>query len=429
MTAAAAAHIDKQKLFGFWGTVLELFRIALRAILANKMRSFLTVLGIIIGVLAVVAVVSIMQGVFASMFAFFNQMGADTMFIRPNYEMFQDQREGIRRLKMNYEDAIAIKEGVPQVREVAPFLIKGDTISYRGRRDATSIIGTTEPYATLNNLNLEDGRFIGPMDVASRQKICIVGQDILDKLALPSQCVGTEIQIGRGTYTIVGVMEKKGGSFGQSEDDQIFIPLTTAIQQYGQDTANSVMIVAQVRDPKRIDEAVERISAVLRRVHALKFGQQDDFRIFTMEQVKKFIDQFTGISTLVVTAIVCITLVVGGIGIMNIMLVSVTERTREIGIRMAVGAKRIHILNQFLIESVTLSTLGGILGLLAGVGIANLTVFILRKTVSATFPSAYIPIWIVVLSLGFAALTGAIFGVYPAVKASRLDPIDALRYE
>jgi len=428
MTAAAAA-LDRQRLYGFWGSVIELFRIALRAIMANKMRSFLTVLGIIIGVLAVVAVVSIMQGVFASMFAFFNSMGADTMFIRPNYEMFQDQREGIRRLKMTYEDALAIKEGAPQVKEVAPFLIKGDTIAYHGRRETTSIIGTTEPYATLNNWDLEDGRFIGPMDVASRRKICVIGQDILDKLALPTQCVGTEIQVGRGTYTIVGIMEKKGGSFGQSQDDQIFIPLTTAVQQYGQDAADSVMIVAQVHDPKRVDEAVERISATLRRVHALKFGQQDDFRIFTMEQVKKFIDQFTGISTLVVTAIVCITLVVGGIGIMNIMLVSVTERTREIGIRMAVGAKRVHILYQFLIESVTLSTLGGILGLLAGAGVANLTVFILRKSVSETFPSAYIPLWIVLLSLGFAALTGAVFGVYPAVKASRLDPIDALRYE
>ena len=426
MTAAA---LDRQRLYGFGGTVLELFRIALRAIMANKMRSFLTVLGIIIGVLAVVAVVSIMQGVFASMFSFFNSMGADTMFIRPNYEMFQDQREGIRRLKMTYEDALAIKEGAPQVKEVAPFLVKGDTISYHGRRDTTSILGTTEPYATLNTWDLEEGRFLGPMDVASRRKVCVIGQDILDKLALPSQCVGTEIQVGRGTYTIVGVLEKKGGSFGESRDDQIFIPLTTAVQQYGQDAANSVMIVAQVHDAKHLDEAVQRISAVLRRVHALKFGQQDDFRIFTMEQVKKFIDQFTGISTLVVTAIVCITLVVGGIGIMNIMLVSVTERTREIGIRMAVGAKRVHILYQFLIESVTLSTLGGILGLLAGAGVANLTVFILRKTVSETFPSAYIPLWIVLLSLGFAALTGAVFGVYPAVKASRLDPIDALRYE
>ena len=429
MTAAAAAALDRQKLYGFSGTVLELFRIALRAIMANKMRSFLTVLGIIIGVLAVVAVVSIMQGVFAAMFAEFNSFGADTMFIRPNWEMFKSHQEGVKRLKMTYEDALAIKEGVPLVKDVAPFIMRTDTIFYRGRRDSTQIMGTTEPYAPINNMNLDEGRFLGPMDVASRRKVCVIGQDILDKLALPTQCIGEEIQIGRGTYTIVGVMEKKGGSFGESQDDQLFIPLTTAIQQYGTDASNSVFIVVQVNDSKRMDDAVERISAVLRRVHALKFGQQDDFRIFTMEQVKKIIDQFTGISTLVVTAIVCITLVVGGIGIMNIMLVSVTERTREIGIRMAVGAKRIHILYQFLIESVTLSTLGGILGLLAGAGVANLTVFILRKSVSETFPSAYIPFWIVILSLGFAALTGAVFGVYPAVKASRLDPIDALRYE
>jgi putative ABC transport system permease protein len=424
-----SAALSREQIYGFWGTVGELLRIALQAILASKMRSFLTVLGIIIGVLSVVAVVSIMQGVFAAFFAEFNQLGADTMFIRPNYEMFKSHTEGVKRLKMTYEDALAIKEGVPQVKEVAPFLMRGDTIAYRGRRDSTQLFGTTEPYLSINNLNLTEGRFLGPMDVASRRKVCVIGQDILDKLALPSQCLGEEIQIGRGTYTIVGIKEKQGGSFGQSQDDQIFIPLTTAIQQYGQEAANSVFIVAQVRDATRLDDAVDRISAVLRRVHALRFGQQDDFRIFTVEQVKKIIDQFTGISTLVVTAIVCITLIVGGIGIMNIMLVSVTERTREIGIRMAVGAKRVHILNQFLIESVTLSTLGGILGLALGWGIAHLTVIILRKTVAESFPPAYVPVWVVLLSLGFAALTGAIFGVYPAVKASRLDPIDALRYE
>ena len=425
MTAA----IKKEQIYGWWGSLAELLRIAIRAILGNKMRSFLTVLGIIIGVLSVVAVVSIMQGVFAAFFAEFNTFGADTMFIRPNWEMFKSHSEGVKRLKMTYEDALAVKDGVPQVKDVAPFLMRTDTISYRGQRDTTQVMGTTEPYLPINNLNLQEGRFIGPMDVTSRRKVCIIGTDILDKLALPSQCLGEEIQIGRGTYTIVGIKEKQGGSFGQSQDDVVFIPLTTAIQQYGQDAANSVFIVVQVNDAARIDDAVDRISTVLRRAHGLRFGQIDDFRVITVEEVKKIIDQFTSISTLVVTAIVCITLIVGGIGIMNIMLVSVTERTREIGIRMAVGAKRVHILYQFLIESVTLSTLGGVIGLLLGLGVAHLTVFILRKTVTETFPPAYVPFWIVLLSLGFAALTGAAFGVYPAVKASRLDPIDALRYE
>ncbi|MEW5764140.1 MAG: ABC transporter permease [Acidobacteriota bacterium] len=425
MTAA----IRKEQIYGFWGSVAELVRIALRAILASKMRSFLTVLGIIIGVLSVVAVVSIMQGVFAAFFAEFNSLGADTMFVRPNYEMSRSRVDAVKRLKMTYADALAIKDGAPLVKEVAPFVMRGDTIAYRSQRDTTQIIGTTEPYAPINNLDLESGRFIGPMDVATRRKVCVVGQDILDKLAMPPQCLGEEIQIGRGTYTIVGLLEKKGGSFGQSQDDQIFIPLTAATQQYGQDIANTVFILIQILDPKQTDNAVEQISTVLRRTHGIRFGQQDDFRIFTVEAIKRVIDQFTGISTMVVTAIVCITLVVGGIGIMNIMLVSVTERTREIGIRMAVGAKRVHILYQFLIESVTLSTLGGIVGLFLGVGLSHFVVFVLRKTVSETFPPAYVPFWIVLLSLGFAALTGAVFGVYPAVKASRLDPIDALRYE
>lgn len=425
----SSAQIKKEEIFGLWGTVVELIKVSLRAIMASKMRSFLTVLGIIIGVLAVVTVLSIIQGVFASFFKEFETMGADTMFIRPNYEMFKSHVEGIRRLKMTYDDALYVKENVPDVKDVAPFLMSSDQISYRGKKDTTQIIGTTESYITVNNLGLDEGRFISSVDVSTRRKVCVIGVDIIDKLALPPQCLGEEIQIGRGTYTIIGVQEKKGGSFGQSQDDIIYIPLTTGVQQYGQTVANQVFMVVQVKDAKKMDDSVDRISTALRRKHGLKFGQEDDFRIFTVEQVRKIIKQFTSISTLVVTAIVSITLIVGGIGIMNIMLVSVTERTREIGIRMAVGAKRRHILYQFLLESVTLSTLGGVIGLLSGWGLAHLIVFILRKSVSESFPPAYVPLWVIFLSLLFAALTGAVFGVYPAYKASRLDPIEALRYE
>ncbi|HNQ78764.1 MAG TPA: ABC transporter permease [Acidobacteriota bacterium] len=425
----SAPAIRKDEIFGLWGTFVELVRVSLRAIMASKMRSFLTVLGIIIGVLAVVTVLSIIQGVFASFFQEFETMGADTMFIRPNYEMFKSHVEGIRRLKMTYEDAVALGANVKEVKEVAPFLMASDSLAYRGKKDSTQIIGTTESYLPVNNLGLDAGRFISSVDVSTRRKVCVIGRDIIDKLALPEECLGEEIQIGRGTYTIIGIQEKKGGSFGQSQDDIIYIPLTTGVQQYGQAVSNQVFMVVQVRDVKKMDDAVDRISTQMRKQHGLKFGQEDDFRIFTVEQVRKIIKQFTSISTMVVTAIVSITLIVGGIGIMNIMLVSVTERTREIGIRMAVGAKRTHILYQFLLESVTLSTLGGIIGLATGYGLAHFIVFILRKSVSETFPPAYVPLWVVALSLLFAALTGAVFGVYPAYKASRLDPIDALRYE
>ena len=424
-----SAATRKEQLFGFWGSVAELFRIALRAIMGSKMRSFLTTLGIIIGVLAVVAVVSILQGVFQSFLGQFEALGANTLFIRPNYEMFSDRREGVRRLKLTYDDAQAVAQQVPDVRAIAPMLFRSDSIAFRSRHDTTTIVGTTEAYGPISDVNMETGRFLGPMDVDSRRKVCVIGHDILDKLALPDQCVGTEIQIGRDTYTVIGVVEKLGGAFGESDDDRIYVPLTTAIQQYGNDAANQLILLVQVRDAAHMDSAVERISNVLRRQHGLKFGQTDDFRTFTQEEVLKQIKTFTNVSTLIVAAIVGITLVVGGIGIMNIMLVSVTERTREIGIRMAVGAKRIHVLYQFLIESVTLSTLGGVIGLGAGWGVSLLTVWILRKTVSPTFPSAYVPLWVILLSLGFAALTGAVFGVYPAVKASRLDPIEALRYE
>jgi putative ABC transport system permease protein len=425
----ASSSLKKEEVYGLWGTFVELLKVSLRAIMSSKMRSFLTVLGIIIGVLAVVTVLSIIQGIFSSFFAEFETMGSDTMFIRPNYEMFKSHSEGIRRLKMTYEDALAVEQNVPDVKEVAPFLMSSDTISYRGKKDSTQIIGTTEKYISVNNLGLDNGRFLSPADVLTRRKVCVIGRDIIDKLALPEQCLGEEIQIGRGTYIIIGIQEKKGGSFGQSQDDIIYIPLTAGIQQYGIAVSNQVFMIVKVKDVKKMDDSVDRISSQLRKQHGLKFGQEDDFKIFTMEQLRAMIKQFTSISTMVITAIVSITLIVGGIGIMNIMLVSVTERTREIGIRMAVGAKSKHILYQFLLESVTLSTLGGIIGVVCGWGLSHLIVFILRKSVSETFPSAYIPFWIVLLSLTFAALTGAIFGVYPAYKASRLDPIEALRYE
>lgn len=425
----ASSSLKKEEVYGLWGTFVELLKVSLRAIMSSKMRSFLTVLGIIIGVLAVVTVLSIIQGIFSSFFAEFETMGSDTMFIRPNYEMFKSHSEGIRRLKMTYEDALAVEQNVPDVKEVAPFLMSSDTISYRGKKDSTQIIGTTEKYISVNNLGLDNGRFLSPADVLTRRKVCVIGRDIIDKLALPEQCLGEEIQIGRGTYIIIGIQEKKGGSFGQSQDDIIYIPLTAGIQQYGIAVSNQVFMIVKVKDVKKMDDSVDRISSQLRKQHGLKFGQEDDFKIFTMEQLRAMIKQFTSISTMVITAIVSITLIVGGIGIMNIMLVSVTERTREIGIRMAVGAKSKHILYQFLLESVTLSTLGGIIGVICGWGLSHLIVFILRKSVSETFPSAYIPFWIVLLSLTFAALTGAIFGVYPAYKASRLDPIEALRYE
>ena len=425
----AAASLKKDQIYGAWGSFAELVRIALRAILANKMRSFLTTLGIIIGVLSVVAVVSILQGVFQSFLGQFEALGGDTLFVQPNYSLFKDFKEAVKRLKLTYPDAQAIAQNVPQVKAVSPLLMRTDTIAYRGRHDTTQVLGTTESFADINGSFPDLGRFISAMDVAARRKICVIGQDILDKLSLPTECLGTEIQIGRGTYMIVGVMGKQGGGLGQNQDDQIFIPLPTAIQQYGQDAANSLLIMVQVSDATRMDAASERIASVLRREHGLKFGEADDFRMITRDEVLSQIKQFTSVSTLIVAAIVGITLIVGGIGIMNIMLVSATERTREIGIRMAVGARRAHILYQFLIESVTLATLGGFIGLFAGWGISQLTVFILRHSVSKTFPPAYIPLWVVLLSLGFAAFTGAVFGVYPAVKASRLDPIDALRYE
>ncbi len=417
-----------QQAYGAFGSFLELLRIALRAILANKMRSFLTVLGIIIGVFSVVAVVSIMQGVFHSFLSQFEALGGDTLFVRANYEAYNNNLEGIRRLKFTYADTQLLAREVPQAKEVCPFLQRSDTIAYRGRDDTTQIVGTLDTFAPINSLYPELGRFLAPMDASAKKKVCVIGKDILDKLALPDECLEMEIQIGRGTYTIVGVLEKQGGSLGQSNDNVIYIPITTAIQQYGSEAADQLFVVIQVRDATKMDSAIERITQVLRRDHGLKYGEVNDFRIITRDEVLDTVKQFTTVSTLVVGAIVGITLVVGGIGIMNIMLVSVTERTREIGIRMAVGAKRVHILYQFLIESVTLSTLGGVLGLGAGAGIAHLTVWILQRSFE-TWPDAYIPPWVIFLSLGFAAFTGAVFGVYPAYKASRLDPIDALRYE
>ena len=358
-----SAALTKEQIYGFWGTVGELLRIALQAILANKMRSFLTVLGIIIGVLSVVAVVSIMQGVFAAFFAELNQLGADTMFIRPNYEMFKSHAEGVKRLKMTYEDALAIKDGVPQVKDVAPFLMRGDTISYRGRRDSTQIFGHHR--ALPHHQQPEPRR----RAASSAPWTWPPPEGLRHRAGHPGQARPAEPVPGRGDPDRPGHLHHRGhhGEAGRELRPEPGRPDLhpphdghPAVRPGRRPTRSSSW--RRCAMPSAWTTRWSASPQVLRRVHALKFGQQDDFRIFTVEQVKKIIDQFTGISTLVVTAIVCITLIVGGIGIMNIMLVSVTERTREIGIRMAVGAKRVHILYQFLIESVTLSTLGGVAG-------------------------------------------------------------------
>ena len=311
---------------------------------------------------------------------------------------------------------------MPLAKEVCPFLQRSDTIAYRGRRDTTQIVGTHESYAAINSFFPEYGRFLMPGDILAKRKVCVIGVDIIEKLGLPQDCLEKEIQIGRATYTIVGVMEKKGGTLGQSQDDIVFIPLPAAIVQYGRDVAEQLFVVMQIQDATKMEEALGQITTVLRREHGLKAGEPDDFRIITRDEVLEMVQQFTTTSTLVVAAIVGITLIVGGIGIMNVMLVSVTERTREIGLRKAVGATPRDILTQFLVEAVAITFLGGMTGIVLGATVSWLLTHIAGWNTVIGSSS-------ILLAFSFSVTVGILFGMWPAQKAARLNPIIALRYE
>lgn len=402
----------------------ENIAIALKAIRANTLRSLLTTLGIVIGVAAVIAVVSIVQGLQHLITGQLQGVGATYVMVMPDTG---NQGPGVvaRQVRLTWEDGQAIAEKVPGIVAITPVLVGSQQMVYRDQQHRTMVLGVSEAWPEVNNHTVDRGRFFGRLDVQRRSGVAVIGERVVEELGLGDDPLGAEITVGSLPFTVVGVMEKRGQSLGQDVDDLVFIPFETSLSLFGRAAGDQVQLRLQAASTEVVERVKDDITRILRDRHQIGADEPNDFRVLLQDELLDTFTSILGSVTLVVGGVVGIALIVGGIGIMNIMLVSVTERTREIGLRKAIGARRRDILVQFLVEAVALSLVGGVLGLAAGWGLGALVAAVLP----GDWPAAYVPLWAVALAFGFCSLVGVAFGLYPAAKASRLDPIEALRYE
>jgi putative ABC transport system permease protein len=401
---------------------------ALASLRVNKLRTALTMLGIVIGVAAVIAMVSVGAGAQQRIADQIRSMGSNLVVVFPGAQTSGGIRWGLgSQQTLTEEDARAIALEVPAVEVAAPS-VRGTAQTIFGNLNWSTVIqGVTPDYIEAREWGMASGRMLGPQDVDGAAKVAVLGDTVWRSLFGDTDPIGETIRIKKVPFTVVGVLEPKGQSaFGQDQDDLILIPLSTAKKKVlGTNRSNprSVgQISVRVRDASLIGEAEEQIRAILRQRHRLQPGQDDDFQVRVLAEMFAAQEESARIMTMLLAAIASVSLMVGGIGIMNIMLVSVTERTREIGLRMAIGARGRDILAQFLVEAVTLSAVGGVIGV--GVGV-------LASVVIANFAewSTDVSLQAVAMAVAFAGTVGVFFGFYPARKASRLDPIEALRYE
>ena len=407
-------------------SVIESFRLALQSIRAHSLRSFLTSLGIIIGVASVIAVVSIIQGLSASISAEFKGLGANSLTVRADTP-FEEAMQGKQNvLTMNDFDKILTH--IDDISNVSPtfgpFGDFGTTVRHAGQSTFTRVTAVTAAYQEASQSFPQYGRFINASDDRSRRKVAVIGPKVRDKLQLPENPVGKFIEVGGEWFKIIGMIEVQGETLGFSKDDYVLIPFKVGSALAGSNNKFNISITFTVDDIKQLEAVQGRLTGLLRTAHKLKPGQRNDFKVQTAAQLGETFENIIGMMTMVLGGIVSVSLLVGGIGIMNIMLVSVTERTREIGICKALGAQRHHILLQFLIEATTLSLLGGLVGLALGYGLG----FGAAKMIP-NFPNAFVPWWAIVMAIGFSSVVGIVFGIMPAAKAANLHPIDALRYE
>ncbi|HEV3468028.1 MAG TPA: ABC transporter permease [Pyrinomonadaceae bacterium] len=410
----------------------EILRMSLESIRAHKLRSFLTVFGIVIGVVVVIVVASLLTGVRQSVVDVIAEYGTNNIYafhLSTGFNAGPNFEEERTRKPFREEDAEAIRRGAPAAEEVASVLLVAwwdSTIQYRGKNHRRgNLQGVSANYAAAANLSVAGGRFITETDDSNRRHVMVVGVNVVEALfpgKTPDEIVGTEVKLGGRPFEIIGVLEKrKSAIFGENEEDNaVFIPFRTARQV--SPGSEYILFIIRARQGQ-FQAALDQTEEVLRRVRHVKFDEPNNFDLGTADKFITQFDSIMGMIGLIAIAVSSIGLMVGGIGVMNIMLVSVTERTQEIGVRKAVGARRRDIVRQFLYEAMTLTFMGGVIGVVAAVGISKIVAFL--------FPSlpAEIPLWAVVAGLAVSVFVGLVFGVWPARKASRLDPIECLRYE
>ena len=426
-----------RKLFGrFRRGFGENTRFALLAVRAHKLRASLTVLGIVVGVATVIAMVSIVTGFNNNMIRNFQSFGASLVLFQkyePRFGPGGPTPEGeLRRKELTMEDAAALRE-IPEIRAVSPQRYLWNNTDYHLKfRDAEArsprVFGVMEEYPIATNRLISVGRFLTPTEVDHAADVMVIGEDIREKLFPREDPIGKRVLLGHDMYSVIGLFEKKGKMFGDSQDNFVVIPITTFDRRFpwvkaGTSDGDALRIATVPYTPDQVPVIIEKARTILRTRRHVRFDKPDDFGIITPD---KMIESFQGITqgiTLAMVFIAFVSLLIGGVGVMNIMLVSVTERTREIGVRKAVGAFRRDIVLQFLTEATTLSLLGGAIGVIVGIAIPAAV-----KRAFEALP-AETPLWAVFVGLLVSMSVGIFFGLYPAVKASRLDPIEALRYE
>ncbi|MBM4083397.1 MAG: FtsX-like permease family protein [Planctomycetes bacterium] len=392
---------------------------ALDSARANKFRSALTMLGVIIGVTSVILLVSVGQGAKVYVTEQFASLGTNVLITIPGKTETVGSHPPVGQAthKLTVRDAIEMERRCALVDKVAPVVIGTSTVKFENRKRDVNIVGTTYDFQEIRNLYVEVGSFIPEREVEAESRVCVLGTKVRAELFGSDNPLGKLIKIGETKYRVIGIMKKKGTSLGIDLDDLVFVPVRSAQELFNTD--GLLEILSTALNPHEIDQTIEQIKTVLKRRH----NNVEDFTVISQGAMLSTFESILNALTYALGAIGCVSLIVGGIGIMNIMLVTVGERTKEIGIRKAVGAKNGHILVQFLVESMTLSGLGGVLGIALGIAIA--------ETVRKLVPALPVTVsgWSILTSFGFSLAVGVFFGVYPARKAALMNPVEALRYE
>ncbi len=411
--------------FPVWFAASEAVRAALGSIRAHAFRSFLTALGIVIGVASVIAMVSIIQGLSFTIGEQFQGLGSNSVTVQ-SYTALADALQG-RRSRLTQEDYDLVRYRVGGITQITPIMFSQTgqaQIRYGSQTASAQVLGTTYTYQYVGQFFCQRGRFLSDSDEDTRRRVAVIGTQVREDLSLPEDPIGEYVQFQGEWLKVIGLLEAKGEILGQSQDNRVLIPYSTMASLQGAQRRPDIAIQLTIADLGDLENIRQTITRLLRTSHRLARDAEDDFRIQTAAQLQDTFKSILNTVTVVMAGIVGISLLVGGIGIMNIMLVSVTERTREIGICKAIGAKRHHILLQFLLEALVLCLLGGLAGL--AIGYAG---GVIAAGLIPNFPSAHTPWWSVALALGFSAAVGVIFGILPAAKAANLDPISSLRYE